>query len=81
LIPIRKKVVKKNLSLAFPQFDQTKIDRTAFECYQSLATTLIEILCMPILSEEDIEKYFKEIERKVKARLISKFCSRDLLWC
>ena len=58
LIPIRKKVVKKNLSLAFPQFDQTKIDRTAFECYQSLATTLIEILCMPILSEEDIEKYF-----------------------
>ncbi len=58
LIPIRKNVVKKNISLAFPQFDKSKIDRTTFECYQSLATTLIEILCMPILSEEDIEQYF-----------------------
>jgi KDO2-lipid IV(A) lauroyltransferase len=57
-IPIRKNVVKKNLSLAFPQFDQTKIDSTTFECYKSLAITLIEILCMPILSEKDIGKYF-----------------------
>lgn len=58
LIPIRKTVVKKNLSLAFPQFNQTQINRTTFECYKSLATTLIEILCMPIITEEDIERYF-----------------------
>lgn len=58
LIPIRKKVVKKNLSLAFPDYTQSKINQTTFECYKSLATTLIEILCMPILSEKDIEKYF-----------------------
>lgn len=57
-IPIRKKVVKKNLSLAFPNFSTSKINKTTFECYKSLAITLIEILCMPILKEKDIDEYF-----------------------
>lgn len=58
LIPIRKNVVKKNLSLAFPDFSAKEINKTTFACYKSLAITLIEILCLPILNEKDIEKYF-----------------------
>lgn len=58
LIPIRKRVVKKNLELAFPGFNQSKIKHTAFACYKSLALTLIEILCLPIITVKDIEKYF-----------------------
>ena len=57
-IPIRKNVVKKNLSLAFPDFSKKEINKTSFECYKSLALTLIEILCLPILNEKDIVKYF-----------------------
>ncbi|MCK9425277.1 MAG: lysophospholipid acyltransferase family protein [Ignavibacteriaceae bacterium] len=57
-IPIRKKVVKKNLSLAFPNLSKEKISNTAFECFKSLAITLIELLCIPILKKSDIEKYF-----------------------
>jgi len=58
LLPIRKNVVKKNLSLAFPANSSVQTDKIAYECYKSLAITLIEILCMPILSTDDIEKYF-----------------------
>ncbi|MFA6599002.1 MAG: lysophospholipid acyltransferase family protein [Ignavibacteriaceae bacterium] len=57
-IPIRKEVVKKNLSLAFPHFSNTEIAKTTFACYKSLAITLIEILCLPILKKSDVEKYF-----------------------
>ncbi|MCK9210151.1 MAG: lysophospholipid acyltransferase family protein [Ignavibacteriaceae bacterium] len=58
LIPIRKNVVKKNLALAFPNYTLHEINKTAFECFKSLAITLIEILCIPILKIRDINKYF-----------------------
>ncbi len=58
LIPIRKNVVKKNLLLAFPNSTLQEINKTAFECYKSLAITLIEILCIPILKTSDLNKYF-----------------------
>lgn len=57
-IPIRKEVVKKNLILAFPYFSTKEIDKITFACYKSLAITLIEILCLPILEKSDVDKYF-----------------------
>lgn len=57
-LPIRKDVVKKNLGLAFPAFSENEVNKTAFDCYKSLAITLIEILCLPVLNEKDIEKLF-----------------------
>jgi len=58
LIPIRKNVVKKNLGLAFPEFTSQQIDAKTYQCYKSLAITLIEILCLPIFSEKDVEANF-----------------------
>ena len=51
-------MVKKNLALAFPEFTQSQINQTAYKCYKSLAITLIEILCLPIIKPKDVEKYF-----------------------
>jgi len=56
LIPIRKKTVIENLSLSFPDFSRQKINKIAFICYRSFAITLIEILAIPWLSKNEMEK-------------------------
>jgi len=54
LIPIRKDVVINNLRKAFPEFDNQKIIKTAFNCYKNFIISLIEILSVPRLQKEDI---------------------------
>lgn len=54
LIPIRKKVVFKNLRMAFPDWDGTKIRKTAWNNYKSIALTFSEILSLENLSTEEL---------------------------
>ena len=54
-IPIRKKIVLKNLKNAFPNLDEKKIKKLAKKTYQNLFIVLIEILYLPHLKKEEIE--------------------------
>ncbi len=54
LIPIRKEVVFTNLQKAFPELDRNKIKKIAFSCYKNFLISFVEIMCMPIMSREDI---------------------------
>lgn len=54
VIPIRKEVVFENLNKAFPELDKDKIKRIAFGSYKNFITSLIEIMCMPAMSKEEI---------------------------
>lgn len=53
-IPIRKKVVIKNLNLAFPANDLKKNKRLAFKIYKSFAITLVEIMCLPFINKSQL---------------------------
>ena len=53
-IPIRKKVVLKNLHIAFPENDIVANKKLAYKIYLSFAITLVEILYLPYMSKEDI---------------------------
>jgi KDO2-lipid IV(A) lauroyltransferase len=55
-IPVRKSTVFENLRIAFPTFSEKKIREIAFGNYKSFAITLVEILCLPNTSKNDIEK-------------------------
>ncbi len=56
LIPIRKKTVLENLSFSFPEFSKSKINSVAFNCYKSFAITLIELLAIPWLEKDEMER-------------------------
>lgn len=53
-IPIRKAVVKKNISKAFPKLAQKEINDLAFRNYYSLAITFLEIMCFRYSTKEQI---------------------------
>lgn len=54
LIPIRKKVVFNNLKIAFPENDFSTNKKLAFRIYISFSITLVEIMCLPFLSKEEL---------------------------
>mgnify|MGYP005839200007 CR=1 FL=1 len=54
VIPIRKKVVFSNLKIAFPENDISTNKKLAFRIYLSFAITLVEIMCLPFLSKEEL---------------------------
>jgi len=54
LIPIRKKVVFNNLKIAFPENDVHTNKKLAFRIYLSFAITLVEILYLPYIKEEQL---------------------------
>lgn len=54
LIPVRKKTVFNNLRLAFPNWEEPKIKKTAWENYKSIAVTFIEILLLENLSTYEL---------------------------
>lgn len=56
LIPLRKQVTLRNLHLAFPNYSEQKIRQIAFGSYKSFAITLVEILYIPFMTREQIEK-------------------------
>lgn len=53
-VPIRKKTVFENLTMAFPNYSKKKIKKIAFGSYRSFCITLVEILYMPNMSKEEI---------------------------
>jgi Kdo2-lipid IVA lauroyltransferase/acyltransferase len=55
-IPIRKKTVFENLTNAFPEYSSDKIRKIAFESYRSFSIALVEILYMPYMTRNEIEK-------------------------
>jgi Kdo2-lipid IVA lauroyltransferase/acyltransferase len=54
IIPLRKKVVFKNLKIAFPENDYQTNKKLAFRIYLSFAITLVEILYSPYLKKEEL---------------------------
>lgn len=54
-IPIRKKTVIENLSRAFPDYSEDKINQIAFESYISFTITIAEMFIIPSLSEDEIK--------------------------
>ncbi|MHA1988554.1 MAG: lysophospholipid acyltransferase family protein [Promethearchaeota archaeon] len=58
-IPIRKKTVIDNLTIAFPDYDYNRIKRMAFNNYKSFAITFIEILFLPKMNREEIKQTIK----------------------
>lgn len=56
IVPIRKKTVFENLRFAFPEYSKKKIKEIAFGSYKSFAIALVEILYMPNMSRNEIEK-------------------------
>jgi KDO2-lipid IV(A) lauroyltransferase len=54
LIPIRKKTVIDNITLAFPEYSKKKVKKLSFRCYRSFAITLVELLYMPNMTREEI---------------------------
>lgn len=54
LIPIRKKIVIKNLQIAFPENDKVTNKKLAYRIYLSFAITLVEILYLPYIRKNDI---------------------------
>ncbi len=60
-LPIRKKVVIKNLSFAFPEKSPAQIKKLAHENYRSIAKTFLEAFLIPGLSEKKILEMVKFI--------------------
>lgn len=54
IIPIRRDVVISNLKSAFPDFSVSEIKEIAYRSYKNFAITLIEILCIPSLSKQEM---------------------------
>lgn len=56
IIPIRKKVTLNNLRKAFPEYTDDKIKKIAFASYKNFSIILVEILFIPSLTQEQMEK-------------------------
>lgn len=60
ILKLRRKVVLKNLSIAFPELGAEARENLARDCYLSSAKTFIEIMALPSLKYEEIEHYFDQ---------------------
>lgn len=60
ILKIRRKVVKKNLSIAFPHLDKKAIKRLAFKNYTSVAITFLEILNIEKMNRDEILSMFSQ---------------------
>ncbi len=59
VIGLRKKVVVKNLKMAFPDLNEEEIDELAFKNYKSSVITLLELMCMTKLTREQVREHFE----------------------
>lgn len=55
LIPIRKKVVKSNLNIAFPNKSETEIKRLTLKTYQNILITFFEMMYLPFATDQEID--------------------------
>lgn len=65
LIPIRKSTVLENLRIAFPNQSNEWIKKTAFNCYNSIFLTFIEILLLPSIDKRKMESIVKCNEKEL----------------
>ena len=56
VIPIRKKVVKNNLNIAFPQKSKAEIKRLTLRTYQNTLITFFELMYLPFVSKKEIDE-------------------------
>ncbi|MDP4176192.1 MAG: lysophospholipid acyltransferase family protein [Bacteroidota bacterium] len=56
VIPVRKETVISNLQKAFPGLSQKEVKKIAYRNYYSFCVTLIEIMCIPRLTPEQVKK-------------------------
>jgi Kdo2-lipid IVA lauroyltransferase/acyltransferase len=56
VIPIRKKVIKNNLNIAFPQKTETEIKRLTLKTYQNTLITFFELMYLPFVSKKEIDE-------------------------
>jgi len=54
IIPIRKKVVLKNLQIAYPEYNLSVVKKLGFRIYKSFAISLIELLYLPYMKRQEI---------------------------
>lgn len=54
ILPIRKKVVLKNLEIAYPENNLSTIKKSAFRIYKSFAITLVELLYLPYMKRQEL---------------------------
>ena len=59
LLPIRKDVVFDNLKHAFPELSSDQIKKLAYRTYKNFSITLVEILYLPWISDEQIKDVVK----------------------
>ncbi len=55
LIPVRKKTVFENLTIAFPKLSQKDRNKIAYGSYKSFAISIIEILYLPWMKDSEIK--------------------------
>ncbi|MEE9450592.1 MAG: lysophospholipid acyltransferase family protein [Ignavibacteriaceae bacterium] len=55
LVPIRKETVIENITNAFPEYDEKKIQSIAYNTYKSFLTAFIEILYLPKISRQELK--------------------------
>lgn len=53
-VPLRKEVVFKNITIAFPELSEAEKSQLVKDIYQSAAITLVEILSLPCLTREEL---------------------------
>ena len=56
IIPIRKEIARKNISLAFPELNEKQINSLIKKCYKHFGMVLIDFFRMPILNKKNIHK-------------------------
>lgn len=73
IIPVRKKVVYKNLSIAFPELSVQQLQELAYKAYKNICITLSEIFCLEDLSPGQIDSLFYiEKTDRMKESIIEK---------
>ena len=58
LIPVRKKIAQKNISLAFPNLTESETKILIKNCYKHFGLVLVDFLRMPALNKKNIKKVF-----------------------
>lgn len=54
ILRVRRKVVFKNLLLAFPYFDKQKIKKIAFDNYYNIGLTFLDAMLIPKMTKEEV---------------------------
>ncbi len=59
IIPVRKDTTIENIARAFPEYSEGRVRKIAYGSYKSFAVALIEILFIPWMKREEVEKAVK----------------------